>query len=220
MSSPVQRGDSSRRVPGDRASRTVGPTEDSSKLSRKPSHRFAKPPIGATSRHSQNPSTSSAKKTSSRAAEPEQSSGLRKDGSSRRTNPRTQSATSNLSRTQSHYTPTPIDPSKLRRTESHREEEISAEEKEERRKRRNRENARRTRERRKSERKVWQNVYDANEMRIKELEKMVDELSGELKRHNTISDARPSSSGRDRRRQDNDAFEVEEDRPNWFGAAF
>lgn len=103
----------------------------------------------------------------------------------------------------------------------------SENERDDRRRRRNRESARRARERDRSERETMERAYDANEVRIKHLEVMVDELSSELRRHNTISNfggrGRAGGGGADGEGDRDDAsddFDVAEDRPKWFGAAF
>lgn len=85
-------------------------------------------------------------------------------------------------------------------------------ERKERKRRQNTESARRARERKRNEMERLERAYDANEVRIKELELMADELSRELKRHNTIS-------GVPKNRHNND-FKNGEDRPKWFGDAF
>lgn len=85
-------------------------------------------------------------------------------------------------------------------------------ERKERKRRQNTESARRARERKRNEMERLEKAYDANELRIKELELMADELSRELRRHNTISSTPRSRQG--------GAFDNSEDRPKWFGAAF
>lgn len=87
---------------------------------------------------------------------------------------------------------------------------FSESERKERKRRQNTESARRTRERKRVEMEKMEKVYDANELRIKELELMADELSRELRRHNTISDPR----------RDGSSVQNREDRPKWFGAPF
>lgn len=89
---------------------------------------------------------------------------------------------------------------------------IADSERKERKRRQNTESARRARERKRNEMERLERAYDANEVRIKELELMADELSRELRRHNTISSV-------PRNRHNND-FKNGEDRPKWFGAAF
>lgn len=85
-------------------------------------------------------------------------------------------------------------------------------ERKERKRRQNTESARRARERKRNEMERLERAYDANAVRIKELELMADELSRELRRHNTISSV-------PKNRHNND-FKNGEDRPKWFGAAF
>lgn len=123
---------------------------------------------------------------------------------------------------------------KLSRQASLRTDKQQADfEKEEKRRRRNRESARRARERERSERQLLERAYDANELRIKHLEMMVDELSSELRRHNTISHFRDSSSSHstsnsksksDKRKTSSKADPLNSaaasDRPSWFGAPF
>lgn len=124
-----------------------------------------------------------------------------------------------LSRKSSYYNNQSNDPSaKLSRKSSmhthgnnnNRNKQLSEMEKKERKRRQNTESARRTRERKRAEMERLEKVYDANELRIKELEIMADELSRELRRHNTISDPR----------KDSYAFDNKEERPKWFGAPF
>lgn len=108
---------------------------------------------------------------------------------------------------------------KLARQMSLRHVRPTETDREDRRRRRNRESARRARDRERSERDIMERAYDANEVRIKHLEIMVDELSSELRRRNTISSVRDSpAQGSGKAKEE--AFEVPEDRPNWFGAAF
>lgn len=117
------------------------------------------------------------------------------------------------------------DNGKVTRQQSLRTFRASESERDDRRRRRNRESARRARDRDRSERETMERAYDANEVRIKHLEVMVDELSSELRRHNTISNfgGRARAGGAARERGDDDGsddFDVGEDRPKWFGAAF
>lgn len=91
--------------------------------------------------------------------------------------------------------------------------ESSEKERRERKRRQNTESARRMRELRRKETEELEQAYDANELRINELELVADELSRELRRHNTISTTGRSGRG-------GPAFEVPEERPGWFGAPF
>lgn len=86
-------------------------------------------------------------------------------------------------------------------------------ERKDRKRRQNTESARRMRELRRKEVEQLERAYDANELRIKELELVAEELSRELRRHNTLSDT--PMSGRS-----GSTFDVPEDRPGWFGAPF
>lgn len=88
--------------------------------------------------------------------------------------------------------------------------QLSDSERKDRKRRQNTESARRTRERRKAEMERLEKVYDANAIRIKELEIIADDLSRELRRNNTISD--PKKNGM--------SYESNEERPKWFGAPF
>lgn len=134
------------------------------------------------------------------------------------------------------------DSSKLTRQSSLRYDNLAQQqtdkekEKEDRRRKRNRESARRARERERSERELMEHAYDANEVRIKQLEDIVDELSSELRRHNTISTSRPHSGSRSIYTHGNNNItnvtsngashsgdgnmNVQDERPSWFGAAF
>lgn len=85
-------------------------------------------------------------------------------------------------------------------------------ERQDRKRKQNTESARRMREQRRKEAEQLEKAYDANEVRIRELELVAEELSRELRRHNTISDTRRSSQS--------GPFEIPEDRPGWFGAPF
>lgn len=91
-------------------------------------------------------------------------------------------------------------------------------ERRDRKRRQNTESARRMRELRRKEVEQLEKAYDANEVRITELELVAEELSRELRRHNTISDT--PRSGSSRSGSGTAAFEVPEDRPGWFGAPF
>lgn len=91
--------------------------------------------------------------------------------------------------------------------------ESNRSERKERKRKQNTDSARRMRELRRKEADQLERAYDANEVRIKELELVADELSRELRRHSTISSA-PRSS------RIGSAFEVPEERPGWFGAPF
>lgn len=213
MSTATSHRESSRPLPTSRSEKLIPEEADAQKNFSKASTRTPKHVPSVTSRPSR-----MSKRSSNRT--PAGNSKSTADHLPERV-PKNPSAENQLLRASSHHVSISEGSSRVPRTDSTRDTE-SEQEREERRKRRNRENARRTRERRKSERKVWQNVYDANEERIKELEKMVGELSGELRRHNTISSSRPASSSTSRSRRNNeiDCFEVKEDRPNWFGNAF
>lgn len=134
------------------------------------------------------------------------------------------------------------DTSKLTRQSSLRHDNLAQQqsdkekEKEDRRRKRNRESARRARERERSERELMEHAYDANEVRIKQLEDIVDELSSELRRHNTISTSRPHSGSRSIYSHGNNNISnvtangtphggdgnlnMQDERPSWFGAAF
>lgn len=136
---------------------------------------------------------------------------------------------SKLSRKESHYRESSLsksgqsdaDQSRLSRQTSHKVEPQPELDKEDRRRRRNRESARRARERERSERELREKAYDANEIRIKHLEKIVDELSSELRRHNTISGVQAPSGRSSSRRQESDSkASGPSDRPSWFGAPF
>lgn len=63
-------------------------------------------------------------------------------------------------------------------------------------------------------------AYDANEVRIKHLEDVVDSLSGELRRHNTISTVTSPKTSSGRGKGKGSKYDSPEDRPSWFGAAF
>lgn len=91
--------------------------------------------------------------------------------------------------------------------------EASGNERRERKRKQNTESARRMRELRRKETAQLEQAFDANEVRINELEVVADELSRELRRHNTISSVGRTSRG-------GPAFEVPEERPGWFGAPF
>lgn len=98
---------------------------------------------------------------------------------------------------------------------------LTAEEREERRRVRNRENSRRIREKQRQERRTMERIYDENEVRIKELEKFVDELSSELERSNTISGpAERKGPSQSSKKETRGAFKVPEERPGWFGDSF
>lgn len=111
--------------------------------------------------------------------------------------------------------------SKVTRKASSWQTRASEAEREDRRRRRNRECARRARERERSEREIMEKAYDANEVRIRQLEMMVHELSGELRKHSTISNGDDGGpDGDERKRDDSRSFDSSEDRPNWFGKPF
>lgn len=95
--------------------------------------------------------------------------------------------------------------------QSSKTQKLTDKERRERKRRQNTESARRTREKRRVEMERLEMAYDANEMRIKELELMADQLSRELRRHNTISGVSRSGNS-----QTND----KDERPKWFGMPF
>lgn len=80
------------------------------------------------------------------------------------------------------------------------------------RRRKNTESVRRSRERKRTELEQLERVYDANEARIKELEKMADELSRELRRTSTISGINTH--------QTRPGHRFRRDKPKWFGTPF
>lgn len=97
-------------------------------------------------------------------------------------------------------------------------------EKKERKKRQNTESARRCRERKRVEMKRMEQVFDANERRIENLEVMVDELYGELGSADAHGSKRSLRIERKDSRTDNDTEGGSggggTDRPTWFGATF
>lgn len=128
---------------------------------------------------------------------------------------------SNLFRTYSHYDETSLG----RRFGSSevQKSKKSDEEREADRRRKNKENSRRMREKQKIEKEKMVKEYEANELRIKQLEIIADELSGELRRMNTAPSGHlhGSSSKAGNRKYDNEDNPGEKEaRPSWFGTAF
>lgn len=124
--------------------------------------------------------------------------------------------------------------SSLRENESCKEDEQSQEtrkpswqvratevDREDRRRRRNRECARRARERERSERQIMEQAYNANEVRIRELEAIVHELSGEVAQQDDVSNMKELAPKTERLvKEEPPTSKLSEDRPKWFGTPF
>lgn len=138
--------------------------------------------------------------------------------------PRDQALTSigaNLYRTYSHYGQSK---SGVRFGSSEvQDSKKSEKEKEADRRRKNKEKSRRVREKEKAEKQRMVKEYEANEIRIKELEIMADELSGELRRMNTAPTTYSHGSNEragSRPYNNDEHMAKDETRPSWFGSAF
>lgn len=92
-------------------------------------------------------------------------------------------------------------------------------EKKERRRKQNTESARRTRDRRRKELEAMEKAHAYNAERIHYLERMADELSGELRRSNTFN-VGDSSRAPIKSFSGGVPFEEGGERPGWFGTPF
>lgn len=191
--------------------RHAHPPRDTSKLTRQQSARAPKLPDRNTERNDDasklaRTQTFHLKSTNDSPALTRTLSTYQPNGSDRFRESRRSFRNPLVSSTQPTSSPPPSPP-----PDSPRAPRLSDKERKERKRRQNTESARRTRERRRAEKERLEMVYDAREVRIKELEIAVDQLSRELRQSNTTSEL--SKKGK------NGSGDNEE-RPKWFGAPF